>query len=92
MILQLSGGGGMFPIQVAPEFFQAIHPFLPFTYAIDILREATGGIVWSVVFNRFLILAIFPAIFILLGYTFRPWIAPRVHKAYVKTKKSNMVD
>ncbi|WP_187378594.1 YhgE/Pip domain-containing protein [Oceanobacillus jeddahense] len=92
MILQLSGGGGMFPIQVAPEFFQAIHPFLPFTYAIDILREASGGIVWSVVFNRFLILAIFPAIFILLGYTFRPWIAPRVHKAYMKTKKSNMVD
>ncbi|CEI82492.1 hypothetical protein J18TS1_29330 [Oceanobacillus oncorhynchi subsp. incaldanensis] len=92
MILQLSGGGGMFPIQVAPEFFQAIHPFLPFTYAIDILREATGGIVWSVVYNRFLILAIFPAIFILLGYTFRPWIAPRVHKAYLKSKKSNMID
>ncbi|WP_080875376.1 YhgE/Pip domain-containing protein [Oceanobacillus timonensis] len=92
MILQLSGGGGMFPIQVAPEFFQAIHPFLPFTYAIDILREATGGIVWSVVFNRFAMLAIFPVIFILLGYTFRPWIAPKVHKAYLKTKKSNMVD
>ncbi|GIO24353.1 YhgE/Pip domain-containing protein [Oceanobacillus sp. J11TS1] len=92
MILQLSGGGGMFPIQVAPPFFQAIHPFLPFTYAIDILREASGGIVWSVVFNRFLVLAIFPAIFILLGYTFRPWIAPRVHKAYLKTQKSNMVD
>ncbi|WP_152656159.1 YhgE/Pip domain-containing protein [Oceanobacillus sp. CFH 90083] len=92
MILQLSGGGGMFPIQVAPAFFQAIHPFLPFTYAIDILREASGGIVWSVVFSRFAVLAVFPAIFILLGYTFRPWIAPRVHKAYLKTKKSNMVD
>lgn len=92
MILQLSGGGGMFPIQVAPAFFQAIHPFLPFTYAIDILREASGGIVWSVVYSRFLVLLIFPIIFILLGYTFRPWIAPRVHKAYLKSKESNLID
>src|SRR5699024_9189716 len=42
MVLQIAGGGGTFPIQVTPKFFQAIHPFLPFTYAVDALREAVG--------------------------------------------------
>ncbi|MSE24834.1 YhgE/Pip domain-containing protein, partial [Lactobacillus curvatus] len=45
MVLQIAGGGGTFPIQVTPKFFQAIHPFLPFTYAVDALREAVGGVV-----------------------------------------------
>ncbi|KZZ83611.1 YhgE/Pip domain-containing protein [Bacillus sp. SJS] len=49
LVLQLAGSGGTFPIQVTPPFFQAINPFLPFTYAISLLREAIGGILWDIV-------------------------------------------
>ena len=42
LVLQIAGGGGTFPIQTTPKFFQAISPYLPFTYAIDALRETVG--------------------------------------------------
>ena len=43
LIMQVPGSSGMYPIQMMPEFFQAIHPALPFTYGIDAMREALCG-------------------------------------------------
>ncbi len=43
LILQIPGSSGMFPIQMMPLFFQVMNPLLPFTYAIDAMREAIGG-------------------------------------------------
>ena len=47
LVLQIAGSGGTYPVMLLPDFFGAINPFLPFTYAIDIMREATGGNVWE---------------------------------------------
>ncbi len=44
LVLSVSAGGGNFPIQLSSQFFQTINPLLPFTYAVDLLRESTGGI------------------------------------------------
>ena len=44
LVLQIPAGGGTFPAEMTPEFFRAIHPFLPFTYAISCMREITAGI------------------------------------------------
>jgi putative membrane protein len=44
LVLSISGGGGNYPIQVSGPFFQFIHPLLPFTYAVNLLRESAGGI------------------------------------------------
>lgn len=44
LVLSISGGGGNFPIEVSGEFFNAVHPYLPFTYAVRLLREALAGI------------------------------------------------
>ncbi len=49
LVLQLSAAGGTFPIQVVPAFFQAINPFLPFTYAISMMREVVGGMLADIV-------------------------------------------
>ncbi|MGG0643086.1 YhgE/Pip domain-containing protein [Sporosarcina gallistercoris] len=47
LVLQIAGSGGTYPVVLLPDFFGAINPFLPFTYAIDVMREAVGGIVWA---------------------------------------------
>ncbi len=43
IIVQIPGSSGEFPVQMMPPFFQAIHPYLPFTYSIEAMREAIGG-------------------------------------------------
>ena len=44
LVLQLGSSGGTFPIQMTSEFFQALYPKVPFTYSIELLREAVGGV------------------------------------------------
>jgi|GEM_PF-380941 len=67
MLLQLTGSGGTFPIQVTPKFFQAIHLLLPFTYAISGLREAIFGVVFDALVKDIGILLLFFILFTLLG-------------------------
>lgn len=52
---------------MTPPFFQALHPYLPFTYAISMMREAVGGILWDVVIQDLLMLLIFAAIALVIG-------------------------
>ncbi|MGG3311764.1 MULTISPECIES: YhgE/Pip domain-containing protein [Paenibacillus] len=67
LVLQLAGAGGTFPIQMTPPFFQALHPYLPFTYAISMMREAVGGILWDIVVRDVLFMLIFAAIALMIG-------------------------
>ena len=59
LVLQVAGSGGTFPIQLTPRFFQVIHPFLPFTYAISFAREAIGGVVETVLMKDIVIMLIY---------------------------------
>lgn len=43
LVLQVAGSGGTFPVEVLPQPFQSIVPYLPFRYGNDILREAIAG-------------------------------------------------
>lgn len=44
LMLQLASSGGTYPVQTTPAFFQAVHPWLPMSYAVSGLREViTGG-------------------------------------------------
>ncbi|MBQ8980598.1 MAG: YhgE/Pip domain-containing protein [Eubacterium sp.] len=43
LVVQIGGSGGTFPIDVCPSFFQAIHPFLPFTFVVNAMRECVCG-------------------------------------------------
>jgi putative membrane protein len=62
LVLQITATAGIYPVQLLPPFFQAIHPYLPLTYAIGALREVIGGVIWSSFWYNILILAIFPAL------------------------------
>ena len=43
LVIQIAGSSGTFPIEVTPKFFQNVYPFLPFTYAINAMRETIAG-------------------------------------------------
>ncbi len=44
MIIQISGANGMYPVQMMPEFFARVRPWLPATYAMNALRESIAGV------------------------------------------------
>ncbi|MFB8774437.1 YhgE/Pip family protein [Streptomyces broussonetiae] len=44
LMLQLTSAGGTYPVQTSPDFFNALHPFLPMTHVVEALRRLiTGG-------------------------------------------------
>lgn len=90
LVIQLSASGGTFPIQVTPEFFQKVNPYLPFTYAIQLMREATGGVIWDVVRKDILILLIYVAISILIALVLKEPINKSSVKFVERFKESKL--
>ena len=39
LVIQVAGSGGTFPIEVAPAFFKAVYPLLPFVHSMRAIRE-----------------------------------------------------
>lgn len=91
LVFQLASSGGTFPIQMTPAFFQKLHPFLPFTHAITIMREAVGGILWPVVTKHVLILLIYVGIAFVLGVGLKKTINKSSDKFLQKAKKSKLL-
>lgn len=71
LILQVAGSGGTFPIEMLPDAFKLIAPFLPFKYGINAMRETVAGMspgAWEK-YIGVLLLFIIPAL--LLGLLLR---------------------
>lgn len=49
LILQLTACAGTFPLEVVPNLFKVLNPYMPFTYAVKALREAISGTDTSVI-------------------------------------------
>lgn len=47
LVFQISGTGGIYPVEIMDQLFQVLNPFLPMTYGITLIREAQLGLVWS---------------------------------------------
>lgn len=43
LVIQISGAGGAYPLQMLPHWFQSVSPLLPATYAINAMRAAIAG-------------------------------------------------
>ena len=59
LVVQMAASSGNFPIEVTPILFQKLYPFLPFTYAINGMRQVMAGIVYSILFKDIAILSIY---------------------------------
>lgn len=71
IILQVPGSAGMYPIEMMPPFFQAINPWLPFTYSNNAMREAIAGYYDGNLIKNLLMLLLFVVPAILVGVTAR---------------------
>ncbi|MGX0911373.1 YhgE/Pip family protein [Staphylococcus caprae] len=92
LVLQIAGGGGTFPIQTAPQFFQTISPYLPFTYAIDALRETVGGIVPEILITKVVVLTLFGLGFIIFGVCMKPVMDPLMRKIAKRAAESKVTE
>ena len=90
LVLQIAGSGGTYPVVLLPDFFGIINPFLPFTYAIDVMREAVGGIVWERVAKDLSFLACCLIAFILFGAFLKERINKGTNKLLKKSKEAGI--
>ena len=67
LVFQISGTGGIYPIEIMNPIFQMLYPFLPMTYAINIIREVTLGLIWSNYIPSFLVLVAIAILTIVLS-------------------------
>jgi len=86
LVLQIAGSGGTYPVELLPKFFQIINPFLPFTYAIEMMREAVGGIIWSTVWVDLIFLIGFWFVFILFGFFLKKLLSEKIEHFMNKTR------
>lgn len=90
LVLQVAGSGGTFPIQLTPRFFQVINPYLPFTYAISMEREAIGGIVEDVLYRDIGVLSLYILGSLIIGLLLKKIVNKRVIKFSEKFKESGL--
>lgn len=91
MVLQFSSSGGTFPVSTTGHFFQALNPFMPFTYAISLLREAVGGLLPEIAVRDVLLLILFGLLALLLGLTLRKPLEGIIRRTAAKVEESKLI-
>lgn len=67
MVIQVAGAGGTFPVEVLPKVYQYIYKYLPFTYAMNALRETVGGFYKFNYWKYLVILSVYVLISLFIG-------------------------
>jgi len=91
LVLQFSSSGGTFPVSLTPEFFQKINPFVPFTYAVSLLREAVGGMLPEVIRKDLLALLFFFILTILFALALKKPLSGITKKLAENAEKTNIL-
>ena len=90
LVLQIAGAGGTYPVVLLPEFFQTINPALPFTYAVDIMREAVGGIGWQRAIRDASFLLLFSLAFLIFGTFLKEKVNRKTKLMLKKSRESGL--
>jgi putative membrane protein len=67
LILQLTACGGTFPMELVPDFFKVINPFMPMTYSVNSLKEIISGIDYGFLTKNLLVLGTIAVVFLALN-------------------------
>ena len=89
LILQLTACGGTFPLEIVPNMFRVLNPFMPFTYVVEALREVISATVinYGVIAKDVVILGIVLVVFLTITVVFKN--AGERLQAVIEEKKEN---
>lgn len=90
LIVYVTGGGGSFPLQLLPDFFQNISPFLPATHVINCMRSSMMGVYQNDFWVELACLLSFLVPFIVLGFM-RPLFAKLIDWYVERVDESKLV-
>lgn len=90
MVIQVAGAGGTFPVEVLPDIYQAIYKYLPFTYAMNGLRECVGGFYDHYLIKDLCALGIYILISLGIGALRRPF-AKLNHMIEISKERSGLL-
>lgn len=68
MVLNLVASAGTFPVFMQSGLFQAISPYLPFTYSVDLVRQMLHNPDTTQILIDLGKLLVWPTIFVTLGF------------------------
>ncbi|MGN0096161.1 MAG: YhgE/Pip family protein [Corynebacterium sp.] len=71
LVFQVSGAGGAYPLELLPQWFQNIGPWLPATHAIDAMRAAIAGVYRGDLWIELGLLLLFTIPMLILGLLLR---------------------
>lgn len=71
MVMQVAGSGGTFPVELLPDFFQKLQPFMPFYPSMSAVRETVGGFYGASYLGFILLLLCHTIIPLILGLVIR---------------------
>ncbi|UJF32474.1 YhgE/Pip domain-containing protein [Paenibacillus hexagrammi] len=91
MVFQFSSSGGTFPISTTSHFFQMLNPYMPFTYAISLLREAVGGILVATAVKDVLCLVAFIALSYLLALALKKPLSGLIRRSAENAKRTKII-
>lgn len=91
LVLQFSSSGGTFPVSTSGPFFQALNPFMPFTYGVSVLRESVGGMVADIVLKDISVLCLFVAICCVLAPVLKKPLGGLTQRLAKQAKKTKLI-
>lgn len=75
LVMQIAASGGIFPVVLSADFFQALYPFLPFTYSLQAFQGAVAGVYGNQEIVSLLMMLAFIPPMLLIGLGVRPLIS-----------------
>ena len=79
LVFQISGTGGIYPIQLMGPILQAVYPYMPMTHGINLLRESALGLIWSNYIPSFIALIAMGIITLILAIIIKMFADKRAH-------------
>lgn len=90
LVFQISGSGGIYPIEIMNDIFGVIYPYLPMTHAITMVREAQLGLIWSNYLLSFVFLLVLTAVVVFVSIMLKQHWDKRTKYFEEKLEESNL--
>ncbi|AWX33513.1 YhgE/Pip domain-containing protein [Methanosphaera sp. BMS] len=71
LVFQISGSGGIYPVEIMNTLFGIIYPYLPMTHGINMVRESQLGLIWANYIPSFIFLLILGIVIIALSISLK---------------------